>query len=190
MTEPTNRPRRTFSPQERLESSPAGRLVISAFLVLTLAAVLVINLPESRLRRDAMKAAEPYLIATGLDQNWRIFAPPRRTSLRVEARVTYEDGSVAIWRPPGGGDLLGAYWDYRWRKWLENVTQDVNRKVLWRPAALFAARELRRPGKVQRSVTLIRSWQDLRAPGRAGPDRRRWRSYAYYTVPASELSGE
>jgi hypothetical protein len=185
MTESTKRPRAGLGLQERLESSPAGRVLISAFLVGTLAAILVTNLPESRLRRDAMKAAEPYLIATGLDQNWRIFAPPRRTGLRVRARVTYRDGTVATWRPPSGDDLVGAYWDYRWRKWLENVTQDANRK-LWRPAALFAARELRRPGKVPRRVTLIRSWQDLRPPGKAGPDRRPWKSYAYYSLRLGE----
>ena len=49
--------------------------------------------------------------------------------------MRYDDGSVAVWRPPAGGDLVGAYWDYRWRKWLENVTEDAEREALWRPAA-------------------------------------------------------
>lgn len=173
--------------QQRLEAWPAGRVVISVFLMVTLAAIVVTNLPESRVRREAMMVANPYLVATGLDQKWRIFAPPRRTSLRMEARVTYEDGSVAVWRPPHGGDLLGTYWDYRWRKWLENVTQDVNRKVLWKPAAQFAAREVRRPGKLPIAVTLIRRAQDLRPPGADGPDTRRWKSYAYYTLPSGAL---
>jgi hypothetical protein len=129
-----------------------------------------------------MSAAEPYLNATGLDQNWRVFAPnPRQTSLRVEARVRYADGSVATWRPPGGGALVGAYWDYRWRKWLENVVQDANREVLWRPAAAFVAREMRRPGHDPRTVTLIRRWQRLRPPGSPGPDARPWKSYRFYS---------
>jgi hypothetical protein len=174
--------------QERLDSRPAGRFLISGFVVVTLAAVCVTNLPESRLRRDASQVAAPYLEATGLDQSWRLFAPdPRQTSLRLEARVRYSDGSVALWRPPSGGDVVGAYRDYRWRKWLENAIQDARREVLWRPAALFAAREMRRPGKAVRTVTLVRRWRDLRPPGAAGPDRRRWRSYPYYTLPASEL---
>ena len=109
--------------------------------------MVVTNLPESLLRRKLSKVADPYLKATGLDQNWRIFAPnPRQTSLRLEARVRYDDGSVVVWRPPAGGDLVGAYWDYRWRKWLENVTVDPEREALWRPAAMFAARQLRRAG--------------------------------------------
>jgi hypothetical protein len=96
--------------------------------------------------------------------------------------VTYADGSVATWRPPAGGDLAGAYWDYRWRKWLENTVQDANRKVLWRPTALFVAREMRRPGSAPRSVTLIRRWQDLRPPGSPGRDALPWKSYEFYRL--------
>jgi hypothetical protein len=168
--------------QERLEARPAGRLLISAFLVVTLAAVCATNLPESRLRREALKPAGPFLRATGLDQDWRVFAPdPRQTSLRVEARVRYEDGGVATWRPPAGGDLAGAYWDYRWRKWLENAIQDAQRRVLWKPAAQFAAREMATEQRVPTSVTLIRRWQDLRAPGVPGPHAAPWNRYAFYT---------
>ena len=150
---------------------------------MTLLAIVVTNLPESYLRREALKAARPYLEALGVDQNWRIFAPdPRQTSLQVEARVRYADGSVAFWRPPRGGDLVGAYWDYRWAKWIENVTQDGNRRVLWRPAAEFVAAELRDEGRRPRSVTLVRRWQDLRPPGSDGPDRAPWKSYDFYTL--------
>ena len=133
----------------------AGRVAISVFIVVTLLAIGVTNLPESYLRREASKATKPYLEALGVDQNWRIFAPdPRQTSLQVEARVRYADGSVAFWRPPRGGDLVGAYWDYRWAKWIENVTQDANRRILWRPAAeLVAARDERRgPHAAQRDA--------------------------------------
>jgi len=169
--------------QERIESSPVGRLAISAFLVVTLVCVGVTNLPESLLRREASRVTQHYLEATGLDQNWRVFAPnPRQTSLRLHARVTYRDGSAAIWRPPTGGDLVGAYWDYRWRKWLENVTQDAHREVLWEPAARFVAAQMRRYGRDPRTVTLVRQWQDLRPPGAPQPRERPWRSFAFYTL--------
>jgi hypothetical protein len=169
--------------QERLESRPAGRLLISVFLVVTLAAVCVTNLPESHLRREALEPAKPFLHLTGLDQDWRVFAPdPRQTSLRLEARVRYADGRVATWRPPAGGDFVGAYWDYRWRKWLENAIQDANRKVLWKPAAAFVAREMERPDAQPTNVTLIRRWQDLRPPGAPGPDAARWKRYAFYSL--------
>lgn len=72
--------------QERLEARPAGRVLISAFLVVTLAAVCATNLPESRLRREALKPAGPFLRATGLDQDWRVFAPDPRSRESAEAR--------------------------------------------------------------------------------------------------------
>src|SRR5262245_21284871 len=129
-----------------------------------------------------MKPAGPFLRTTGLDQNWHVFAPdPRQTSLRLGARVRYKDGRVATWRPPAGGDVAGGYWDYRWRKWLENMIVAAARKALWKPAALFAADELREPGRDPAAVALIRRWQDLRPPG-ATPDTEPWRSYAFYTL--------
>ena len=85
-----------------------GRSLLSLFIVVTLVAVVVTNLPESLLRRRSRRSTDPYLKATGLDQSWRIFAPnPRQISLRLEARVRYDDGSVVVWQPPAGGDLVG-----------------------------------------------------------------------------------
>ena len=169
--------------QERIESSAVGRVAISSFLVVTLICVCVTNLPDSLLRREASRVTQHYLEATGLDQNWRVFAPnPRQTSLRLQARVTYRDGSEAIWRPPSGGDLVGTYWDYRWLKWLENVAQDAHRDVLWEPAARFVADQMRRDGRAPRRVTLIRQWQDLRRPGAPQPREHPWKSFAFYTL--------
>ena len=94
--------------QERIESSRAGQIVLSLFIVVTLVAIGITVMPDSLLRREASKVTDPYLKATGLEQRWRIFAPTQRPfSLRLEAQVRYDDGSIAIWRPPAGGDLIG-----------------------------------------------------------------------------------
>ena len=172
--------------QERIESSRAGQIVLSLFIVVTLVAIGITDMPESLLRREASKVTDSYLKATGLEQRWRIFAPTQRPfSLRLEAQVRYDDGSIAIWRPPAGGDLIGAFWDYRWRKWFEHVANEDKRKALWRPAAEFAARQLRRPGRTPRSVTLVLFRQELRPPGAPGADRGPWRSEAIYTLALS-----
>jgi hypothetical protein len=169
--------------QERLEASRTGRILINAFLIVTLVAVVITNLPESELRHEALKAAKPYLNGLGLDQVWSVFAPdPRRVSIDLEARVKFKDGTTATWRPPQGGDVLGAYWDYRWRKWMENVIQDANRERLWHATAVYVARQEREGGRVPASVTLVRRWQQLKPPGRPGSDRRPWKSYAYYKL--------
>lgn len=172
--------------QERFEARRAGRLLISGFLLATLAAVIVTNLPESRLRGEAMSLAGPYLVATGMDQDWRVFAPdPRRSSIELRAEVAYADGHTAVWRPPAGDDLVGATWDYRWLKWVENSIQDVRSNTLWRPAARFVAGEMSRPGTRVTSVTLVRRWRDLPRPGATGRAPR-WKSYAFYDLPMGD----
>ncbi len=173
--------------QERLESRAAGRILISVLIAVSLCAVGITNLPDSPLRRHGLSVALPYLEATGLDQNWSLFAPePRRTSLRLLARVRYEDGSTAVWTPPAGGDLAGAYWDYRWRKWIENVTVGPRRESLQRAAVPYIADQMRRPGKSPTTVTLVEQAQELRAPGARGPDAGPWRSYVLLSTPVSE----
>jgi hypothetical protein len=169
--------------QKALEATSAGRVLVSLFLIATIAAVCITNLPDSWLRREALTATDPYLLATGLDQNWNVFAPePRPTSLRLKARVGYEDGARETWSPPAGGDLTGTYWDYRWRKWMENVIQDAHKRQLWKPAAQFVARQSQREGRTPTKITLVRQWQDLRPPGAQGPHERTLRAYAYYEL--------
>jgi hypothetical protein len=51
------------------------RLAISAFLVVHLFAVAVINLPASALRQWLFLPAAFYLFPIGLDQSWAMFAP-------------------------------------------------------------------------------------------------------------------
>jgi hypothetical protein len=168
--------------QERLESSEVGRVLISAFLIATLFSLCVTNLPDSRLRREATKATDPYVNSLGLDQTWSVFAPdPRRVSLDMEARITYSNGETATWTVPRGGSLIGSYWDYRWRKWLENVVQEANRG-LWRPTAQFIAQRRRRSGSLPTRVTLVRRWRDLTPPGARPRKRPRWQQYAFYTL--------
>ena len=173
--------------QERLESSSAGRVVISAFLLVTVLAVVVWNLPASELRRQALRPLEPYVRATGLDQNWGVFAPdPRRQSVDLLARVTYADGTRGTWRVPRGNDIVGAYWDYHWLKWMEWTISDANNH-LWEPAAAFIAREERARGREPVQIELVRRWSDLAPPG-ARPRSSPWQEATFYSY--AEVSAE
>ena len=170
-----------MSLQERFEATRLGRAAIGAFLVVTLAAVVITNLPESHLRREVERVTDPYLRAIGLDQAWRLFAPePRRFTIGLRASVTYADGSGATWRPPVGGDLVDGYWDYHWQKWQEWV-MDVRHRELWRPAARFVAREHARRGRRPVRVTLVRLTSLNRPPGR-GRDSEPVVVQPYYTL--------
>src|SRR5213592_968446 len=87
--------------QERVERTTVGRIVISAFLVLTLITLVTANLPPSRLQDLLLSAEHPYLYGIALDQDWGVFAPdPRRETIDFTARVTFADGSQAIWKVP------------------------------------------------------------------------------------------
>lgn len=167
---------------ERAERSDFGRGAISAFVVVTLVCIVATNLPESRLRRDLMTPGQPYLNALGLDQSWALFAPnPRRVLIDVRGVVTFDDGSSATWRFPHNGPLIGAYRDYRWRKWSENVISDTNAAALWKPAALLAATETARGGRRASRVMLVRRFAPLMPPGHR-LSHRPWREETFYTL--------
>ena len=167
-----------------IELSRPGRALISAFVLVTLGAVAMTNLPDSEVKRELLAPAGPYLTATGLDQNWGVFAPDgRRSVLLLVASVRYADGSTAKWRLPEGGPVLGTYWDYRWRKWAENVmTIGGDAAGLQRPAAVWIAREMQRPGKRPALVTLATWSRELRPPGDRGRAQGPWREDVFYRL--------
>ena len=167
--------------QERVESSAAGRFVISVVLILTLVTLVVWSAPDSRLRQRLFPTARAYLTVTGLEQSWETYSPdPRRQVLEFQARVEYADGTRQIWRVPRGGRVVGTYREYRWRKWVEHVRDDTM-KDLWRPAAVYAARRGQRDGRMPVRVTLVRRWYDIPPPGAV--DRHPpWHEFAYYTL--------
>lgn len=180
-------PRRGW--QQRLEESELGRGALSSVIVVTLIAIVAINLPGSELRRQLLRPAQPYLNALGLDQNWAIFAPdPRRVVIDTSAMVAFEDGVTARWRFPHDGALVGTYRDYRWRKWDENLINPANSAALRRPAALWAARQEARPGHRVTRVTLVERFAPLAPPGME-PSVGRTAEQVFYTLRLSVPEG-
>ena len=174
--------------QERLESSRAGRALISAFLVATVLAIGVSNLPESEIRRQAGRVTDPYVNAVGLNQNWSVFAPdPRRQVVELRARVLYPGGKTRIWRVPRGNRFFGAYWDYRWHKWSEGVTAGNNK--LWAPAARWILRREQAERRDPFAVALVVRSYELRPPG-AGPARGPWRESEFYDLALGFPAGD
>ena len=176
--------------QERLESSAAGRAVISVLVAATVLALVLWNLPDdSEIQQQSSRVVRPFMLASGLNQNWGVFAPdPRRQTLDFVARIEYPDGSSETVTVPRGGRLVGGYWDYRWRKWYEWVRTDSHQE-LWQPAAAWFAGRARRDGKDPVRVTLVRRWYDNLPPG-DGPERGPWRESAFYTYTVPQPAGE
>ena len=172
--------------QERLESSAVGRAAISVFAVATVVALAFWNLPDSEIKRKALKVVRPYVTALGLEQNWGVFAPdPRRETVELFARVEYADGSERTLKVPRGDPFIGEYWDYRWRKWYEWARSD-DYQHLWDPAARWFARVAADEGGTPVRVTLVRRWRQLLPPG-PGPAESDWREFSYYTL---DLGGQ
>lgn len=125
---------------ERLEQTPLFQTVISIFIVLVLLAEVGSHLPkDSAVDQSVGKEANYIIRLLATEQQWGVFAPdPRQTSLWLEGRITFEDGSGAVWEVPEGPRVGGNFRFYRWRKWLERIRSDDFRS-LWRPTALWIA---------------------------------------------------
>ena len=165
--------------QERIERSHAGRVVISVLLVVFLVVLVIMNAQQSAVRKEVLGVATPALNATGLDQGWGVFAPdPRNMSIEFVARVHYVDGTTETWTLPEGGPLLGDYWDYRWRKYLEYLVQDNWAHQTRRQFSAYIARQVHGDGRLPKRIVLVRRLRSIR-PGES-PPMSAPREQAYY----------
>ena len=124
----------------------------------------------------------PVLDATGLNQNWNLFAPnPRRSTLRLEARIDYADGTSSVWRTPISDPFVGTYRAFRWRKWASYVLSN-SRRSLWPAAAAWLAKIHTREGKVPVRVTLFRQFFFAPKPGSGDSLQPPWREDLLYSV--------
>jgi hypothetical protein len=168
--------------QERLEGTVVGKIVLSSVIVYLLVALLVTNLPQSELKSTAEPAVEGFLEASALSQTWNLFAPnPRRSTLRLEARMVYEDGTQLVWRQPDGDAVVGEYRAYRWRKWASNMMSD-RRQGMWPDLARWVAENHRRDGLLPIEVTLVRQFYFAPPPGSDERDLPGWSDDVLYVA--------
>ena len=165
----------------------AGRVLISLALLAVLLTEIGTHLPSgSAVGREVSDNAGWLSRAAGTDQQWGVFAPdPRRTSLRIEARVTFEDGSTAVWHLPEGPRIGANLRYYRWRKWLERVRDD-NQRRLWEPTARWIAEEHSGGPSPVAQVELVRMFHTNVISGR----QPAYEEFTYYTyVPDADGEG-
>jgi|1186.fasta_scaffold02993_2 hypothetical protein len=166
--------------QERLEATRWGRILISVVLILILFSVITANLYPSDLKRQLFHVAKPVIYVTGLDQGWDVFSPNvRQQSVQLVARIEYADGTVQDWKIPKGGSLFGAYWDYRWRKWVELMVLGFEPDELQKAARWIADRHTA-AGREPVTVQLVERYSQLTTPG-TKPSHGPWLSRPFYT---------
>jgi hypothetical protein len=150
----------------------------SAALVVTVVVMVLGNVPDIGLWGKLRSATQPIRSATGLNQNWQVYSPPRNISAYVDAKVTYADGTSSVYSIPGRRGL-GAFVDYRWQKYEEAIRQDTG-EWLWPDYADYVAGLARAEGKDPVQVMLVRRWAETLPPG-PGPERLPWHEYAMFT---------
>jgi hypothetical protein len=179
--------------QERLEATDLGRVLISAFLVLTLVAIITLDLPwqyDTALKRELSRVASPYSKATGVQQNWSVFAPiPRPSTLGFSARIRFADGSHVDWRPDVGDPYIGEFAGEHWVKWTEAAARDDFLMVIDRPAAIWLARRFATADRRPVEVRFTRWWRDTPPLGSKERPKRRTEHYYRLRVTRQMLTG-
>jgi hypothetical protein len=165
------------------------------FIVFHLAAFCAWCLPIQSLIVSNFKARiKWYMLASGLFQNWDMFAPdPLRLNLRVDAEITFRDGQTRTWEFPRM-DALGfvdRYFKERYRKYATEYLRADNGNEALRPdAARYIARLNNQPSNPPVTVTLYRSWsqiQPARPDGSYQFDPWTRVSFFKYTVTPGDL---
>ena len=168
--------------EEASGDPPIRRLAASVFIVLTLVAILASNAPDSAIKGGLLTVAGPYLAIIGLDQKWGVFAPnPRIETSNVVGRVGRADGTVGDY-PLESGAGISEYWNYRWRKYGEQLWTRPTAEPERVAFARWIAREDRASGHVPVRVTLLRVTRPNLPPG-PGPDTESWREVPFFTTP-------
>jgi hypothetical protein len=112
-----------------------------------------------------------------LESQWEVFAPnPRSTSLKLEGRVTFEDGSTTAWHLPEGARIGENLRSYRWRKWLERVRSD-DLRTLWQPTCEWITSLYHDVDSPVEKVQLVRLFHDNQLTGEQPP----YDEFTYHT---------
>jgi hypothetical protein len=171
-------------------ASPVRRASINVFLLFHLFAILVWSFPiDLRSLRKIKRVIAPYMVWSGLSQEWALFAPePLGINAYLDAQITYRDGQKKVWKFPIPQDF-GYYRRYfmdRDLKWSsDNLRADSN-AFLWPDAARYVARLNNQPNNPPVTVALVRHWSFIAPPlsGKSEP----WNQYTFFTY--SVLPGD
>ena len=171
--------------QERLEGSVVGEAIISVIVVTVLLIGVVWSLPSSYIQRSLAPSLRPVAVASGLDQDWGVFAPgPPLSATTIEVHVLVDGAAKRrTWRPPRGNPVYGQYSWYRWHKlkeWVASPSSELDRSdfVDW------VVREVTRPTERPTYVEVVERIDTLPPPGSSAPSKR-----SYRLVYSERLSG-
>jgi hypothetical protein len=144
---------------------PLRKILIHAFVLFHLFAIIAWSFVPGTsldpLHKLVRAKLSPYVVRLGLTQAWIMFAPnPPQMNARVEAEVTFADGSKAAWpfSQLPEKNFSRRLLRERFNKWsTERLWSGQTEVAVARAAARFAAGQVpRRPDNPPRRVDLIR----------------------------------
>ncbi|SEH50423.1 hypothetical protein SAMN04489835_0643 [Mycolicibacterium rutilum] len=136
---------------------------VSLLIIGILATALLSSLPNSVLKQTAAPILTPVARATGLDQNWGMFAPnPPRTFSVLEVHVVMRDGQDRVWLISDDPSMPGLYW----RKIKEEV---IKHKEFRDGLAAWVVRKMTDKGERPARVAMVVKTETL--PFKGEPKR-------------------
>lgn len=151
----------------RFERSRVGGFVISVVIVAVFTIGVVWSMPDAAFKRLLTPGLQPVATATGLEQDWRMYAPePLRRVEYVEVRVTMADGAQRIWTNPRGDRVVGTFAWYHWQKLKENLVREPGIRA---GLAHWVIRQLTRLTERAVRVQMTLRAESLPAPGTNTP---------------------
>jgi hypothetical protein len=162
------------------------RPFIQAFIVFHIVAIVCWSFPlNSRLVTATRDLVAPYMLWSGMFQNWDLFSPePFSLNAYLVADITYQNGDTSVWKFP-----MPQYYGYfrrylleRDRKWSSEGIREDSHSQLWPDAARYIARLNNRTGNRPVNVKLVRYYSQIEVPepGRPKPDEP-WKQYVFFS---------
>jgi hypothetical protein len=176
-------------PQQATWLHRVQRVAINIFLIFHLVAISAWCIPStSALILRFREHIRPYMVWSGVFQNWDMFSPkPESANGYIEAVVIYKDGSSQLWPFPRMEllSLTARSFKERYRKYEENL-QNRDNAALWPDAARYIARLNSSRSNPAQRVMLVLRWSDIILPTGDASDHGPWNAdvfYSYYVQP-------
>jgi hypothetical protein len=163
MPKPTKKQAATSSPP-RFGLKPWQYLALNIFIIFHIFAITAWALPfRSQFVVDSVALVRPYILWSGLFQDWNMFSPmPKATNTYLQAVVIYKDGSTQMWDFPRMEllSLTQKYSKERYRKFVE-ILLDQNNAALRPDVARYVARLPGIREKDPQQILLMVKWSNI-----------------------------
>ena len=147
-----------------------GKRSINAFIAIYLILIFIDGMPSFNSVHDKLKGPVDKVVDyMGVSQGpWGLFAPwVDKENVRVEALITYSDGSTELWNSPNWSKMgpVEKFRTFRQAEYFDDIRMDWNHKA-WEPLADYIAHVHPREDLQITSVLLVRAWTTIAAPGK------------------------